>query len=206
MRRKDKSTLFATVILCLILSIGYTMFVKYFTVSNNNTLKVFPLAFYALAIVLDIILNIGLSAVICRKNGARFLIRLGKWIMPVSLAFLTFVSVCTTLLPHHSVYNTSFIVFVGLIFIISGNYFPKNHINPYIGLKFPWLLHDEESWNKTHKLASYTWILAGVIFILQLFISPLKIVSIPLALVLIGIIPLIYSLMLVYRKKQPVQK
>ena len=71
-----------------------------------------------------------------------------------------------------------------------------------MGAKFPWLLNDEESWDKTHKLASYTWILAGIIFILQLFVSPLKVVSIPLVIILVGVLPLIYSLMLVYKNKR----
>ncbi|MFR1625438.1 MAG: SdpI family protein [Thomasclavelia ramosa] len=37
-----------------------------------------------------------------------------------------------------------------------------------------WLLNDEESWDKTHKLASYTWILAGNYFYSSTFVSPLK--------------------------------
>lgn len=108
----------------------------------------------------------------------------------------------STIYPNSSFSNIATIVFVGLLFIVSGNYFPKNHVNKYIGLKFPWLLNDEESWDKTHKLASYTWILAGIIFILQLFVSPLKVVSIPLVIILVGVLPLIYSLMLVYKNKR----
>ncbi len=104
--------------------------------------------------------------------------------------------------PNSSFSNIATVVFVGLIFIVSGNYFPKNHVNKYIGLKFPWLLNDEESWDKTHKLAGYTWILAGIIFILQLFVSSLKVVSIPLVIILVGVLPLIYSLILVHKNRR----
>ena len=122
--------------------------------------------------------------------------------MPFTSIFLVIVSVYSTIYPNSSFSNVATIVFVGLLFIVSGNYFPKNQMNPYIGLKFPWLLHDEKSWDKTHRLAGYTWILAGFLCIFQLFISPLKIVIIPLVIILVGILPLVYSLMLVYMKRR----
>lgn len=134
--------------------------------------------------------------------GAKFLVRMGKWIMPFTAVFVTILSIYSTMYPQSSLIENTMYIFVGLVFIVSGNYFPKNHVNPYIGLKFPWLLDDEESWDKTHKLASYTWILAGILLIVQLFISLLKIVSIPLVIILVGILPLVYSLMLVYKKRR----
>lgn len=106
--------------------------------------------------------------------------------MPFTSIFLVIVSVYSAIYPNSSFSNIATVVFAGLVFIVSGNYFPKNHVNKYIGLKFPWLLNDEENWDKTHKLASYTWILAGIIFILQLFISPLKAVSIPLVIIAVS--------------------
>lgn len=153
-------------------------------------------------IIINIVLNIVLNFKVCKTMGAKFLVKLGKWIMPFTSIFLVIVSVYSTIYPNSSFSNVATIVFVGLLFIVSGNYFPKNHVNKYIGLKFPWLLNDEESWDKTHKLASYTWILAGIFFILQLFVSPLKVVSIPLVIILVGVLPLIYSLMLVYKSKR----
>ena len=70
--------------------------------------------------------------------------------------------VYSVLFPAKTMQDTYWYVFIGILFIVSGNYFPKNHINPYVGLKFPWLFNDEEGWYKTHRLGSYTWILAGI--------------------------------------------
>ncbi|NSG11379.1 SdpI family protein [Blautia producta] len=153
-------------------------------------------------IVINVALNIVLNFRVCKTMGAKFLVKLGTWIMPFTSIFLVIVSVYSAIYQDSSFPNSATIVFVGMLFIVSGNYFPKNHVNKYVGLKFPWLLKDEESWDKTHKLAGYTWILAGMIFVLQLFVSPLKIVSIPLVIILVGVLPLIYSLMLVYKRKR----
>src|SRR5699024_6947012 len=92
-------------------------------------------------------------------------------------------------------------VFIGVLLIISGNYFPKNHINPYVGLTLPWLLDDEEGWYKTHRLGSYTWILAGFICILNPLHS-LMYVSVSLIFLPFGIIPLVYSLVLYFKRKK----
>ena len=182
MMSKERRTLLITTFICLCSLLVYISFTAVYpepkTVQQNLYFKV------------------------CKTMGAKFLVKLGKWIMPFTSIFLVIVSIYSTIYPNSSFSNIATIVFVGLLFIVSGNYFPKNHVNKYIGLKFPWLLNDEESWDKTHKLASYTWILAGIIFILQLFVSPLKVVSIPLVIILVGVLPLIYSLMLVYKNKR----
>ena len=89
---------------------------------------------------------------------------------------------------------------MGIIFVISGNYFPKNHINPYIGLKFPWLFHDEDGWYKTHKLGSYTWLFSGMIMIVHP-LHNLSFVTVPLVIFLAGVVPFIFSLILYFKKK-----
>lgn len=57
-------------------------------------------------------------------------------------------------------------VLIGFLFIAVGNYLPKCKQNYTMGIKLPWTLHSEENWNKTHRLAGYIWILAGVLMIL----------------------------------------
>lgn len=202
MMNKEKGTILITTSICLCSLIIYILFSAFYPVSQTVQQNSHSDILLLVGIVMNIILNIVLNFKVCKTMGAKFLVKLGKWIMPFTSIFLVVVSVYSTIYLNSSFSNIATIVFVGLVFIISGNYFPKNHVNKYIGLKFPWLLNDEESWDKTHKLASYTWILAGIIFILQLFISPLKIVSIPLVIILVGVLPLIYSLMLVYKNKR----
>ena len=202
MKKKDKKTLWITTLLCVCALIAYMLADKFYP-SENNTLPYSRTHWLLTAgIVMNIILNIGLNFAVCKKMGAKFLVRMGKWIMPFTVVFAAIISIYTVIYPDALFINNAVFVFVGLIFIVSGNYFPKNHVNPYIGLKFPWLLKDEESWDKTHKLAAYTWISAGLLLIAQVFISPLRAVSVPLVIILAGILPLIYSLMLVYRKRR----
>ena len=202
MMKKDKKTLLITTLICVCTLLVYGGFYKFHPLLGSRFDNLQLVCVLAIAILVYIVLNIGLNFAICKKMGAKFLVRMGKWIMPFTAVFVTILSIYSTMYTQSSLIENTMYIFVGLVFIVSGNYFPKNHVNPYIGLKFPWLLDDEESWDKTHKLASYTWILAGILLIVQLFISLLKIVSIPLVIILVGILPLVYSLMLVYKKRR----
>lgn len=201
MMSREKRTLFTTTSVCLCSLLIYILFTSCFPVSQAVQENLYADILLPVGIIVNVILNIVLNFKVCKTMGAKSLVKLGKWIMPFTSVFLLILSVYSAVYGDCLFSDSAVIIFVGLIFVVSGNYFPKNHVNQYIGLKFPWLLNDEESWDKTHKLAGYTWILAGIIFILQLFVRPLKVVSIPLVIILVGILPLIYSLMLVYRKQ-----
>ena len=54
-------------------------------------------------------------------------------------------------------------VFVGLLFLILGNYLPKIRRNLTVGIKLPWTLASEENWNHTHRVAGFLWVLAGLV-------------------------------------------
>ena len=202
MRKKDKKTLVITTLICVCALTAYGIFYKFYPLPESRRENLQTFWVLATAILVNIILNIGLNFTVCKKMGAKFLVGMGKWIVPFTSIFATIIFIYSMMYPQSSLIENATYTFVGLIFIVSGNYFPKNHVNPYIGLNFPWLLDYEKSWDKTHKLASYTWLLAGILLIIQLFISLLKIVSIPLVIILVGILPLVYSLMLVYKKRR----
>lgn len=53
-------------------------------------------------------------------------------------------------------------VFVGLLFLILGNYLPKIRRNLTMGIKLPWTLASEENWSRTHRVAGFLWVLAGL--------------------------------------------
>ena len=90
-------------------------------------------------------------------------------------------------------------VFIGILFFVLGFILPKCKQNYTIGIKLPWTLHDEENWNKTHKLAGKLWICGGIIMIVSgLFNLTFIFVTIIFALV---IIPTVYSYLL-YRKQK----
>ncbi len=195
MKQKDIRTLIISTVLCGVL---FGIAVAINNMGGGNADTYIPL--YVIATILNAVLNLGLSSNIVMANGAKKLVALGKWITPITgLAYLI-PQIYLLLFPAKSIMETFVYIFLGIIFIISGNYFPKNHINPYIGLKFPWLFHDEEGWYKTHKLGSYTWVLSGAAMILHP-LHNLAYVTVPLIILLAGVVPFIYSLILCFKKK-----
>lgn len=196
MEQKNKRTLILTTVICIFLSLTTFLLAKIGYESAESYLLL-----YVIAVLLNIVLNLGLSIKIASTNGAKTLVSLGKWIMPIVGFTYLIPQIYSMLFPDQSILDSFVYVLIGVLFIISGNYFPKNHVNPYIGLKFPWLFNDEEGWYKTHKLGSYTWILAGIACILHP-LHNLAYVTVPLVIFLVGVIPLIYSLALYFKRKK----
>ncbi len=94
-----------------------------------------------------------------------------------------------------------FTVFLGLMFVVMGNYMPKCKQNSTMGVKIKWTLANEENWNATHRIAGKTWVIGGIIIAFMAFL-PLaaQIVSFFVALAVLMIIPYAYSA--TYYKKQ----
>lgn len=196
MKQKDKRTLITSTILCSVLFVLAVVLNK---IGGGNADTYVLL--YVCAVLLNIVLNLVLSTEPVSINGAKKLVAFSKWIMPITgLAYLI-LQVYLLLFPSQNIMEAFVYVFVGILFIISGNYFPKNHINPYVGLKFPWLFNDEDGWYKTHRLGSYTWLLSGVIMIAHP-LHGLTLVTVPLIILLAGVVPFIYSLILYFKKRK----
>lgn len=62
-------------------------------------------------------------------------------------------------------------IFMGVLFILIGNYLPKTKQSYTMGIRLPWTLHSEENWNRTHRLAGFLWVLSGVAFIVMSFVG-----------------------------------
>lgn len=91
------------------------------------------------------------------------------------------------------------ILFMGLIFTVTGNYLPKCKPSYTVGIKLPWTLEDSENWNKTHALAGKLWFAGGLIIIATAFLeSPVIFFTIIAAMVLV---PTAYSFIL-YKNKR----
>ena len=89
------------------------------------------------------------------------------------------------------------IMLIGCVLIVIGNYMPKMKQSYTIGIKIPWALNSEENWNRTHRLGGYMYILGGVIILVGGFIQQFWLV--PVALVLVVLVPVAYSFVL-YKK------
>ena len=94
------------------------------------------------------------------------------------------------------------LIFLGLLFIIIGNYLPKCKQNYTIGIRVMWALEDEENWAATHRFASRLWVGCGVASLLLAFL-PWVTVSLWLSVGLIllaSLASVLYSYIF-YRKK-----
>ena len=92
------------------------------------------------------------------------------------------------------------LVFLGLLFAVTGNYIPKVRRNYSVGIKLPWTMTDDENWNKTHRMAAPIWVVCGILLIIFGLIGYTNWVSFVPILVMI-LLPTVYSLALHLKKK-----
>lgn len=84
-------------------------------------------------------------------------------------------------------------VFVGVMFMIIGNYFPKTKQNRVAGVRIKWTMDSEENWNKTSRFAGYLWIVGGLLIIIDAFLAyQLAIMFFGIIIILVAA-PVLYS-------------
>lgn len=151
--------------------------------------------------LLNIICNYTIKYDPKNTNQNKFMMSLPKYI-------IAFISFFMNMLVYYKVLyndiNISIFIpyFLGIMFIILGNYLPKCRQSYTIGIKLPWTLNSEVNWNKTHRLAGFIWVLSGIIIIVAKFIVGDNIYPFILfsLIILMVIIPTIYSFIL-YRNE-----
>ena len=57
----------------------------------------------------------------------------------------------------------------GILFIVLGNYLPKTRQNWFLGIRTPWTLSSEFTWEKTHRLAGRLFFAAGFVCLISAF-------------------------------------
>lgn len=168
---------------------------------NGYAMKEFVIfVFPILMTLLHIIVNVSAEKSAVKGKAAKQLVWIGKWIIPIAVVIIQPLAIFKSVGKDTPI-NAVITIMCGLILILGGNYLPKNRINPNVGLKFPWLFHDEDGWRKTHKLSGYLWIIAGFILLLCSFVRIPFIIIITVIVLLIAILPIIYSLCL-YKKRK----
>ncbi len=58
--------------------------------------------------------------------------------------------------------NIAVFMIVGFLLIIIGNYMGKLRPTWFVGIRSPWTLSSEESWNKTHRLGGWLFVIIGL--------------------------------------------
>ncbi|MDZ4860723.1 MAG: SdpI family protein [Candidatus Hydrogenedentes bacterium] len=94
-------------------------------------------------------------------------------------------------LPMDRIVATS----VGLLFLLLGNFLGKVRSNFFMGVRTPWTLSSELSWNKTHRLAGKLFFAVGLLTILLALIAngPLAIGAMLVSLLAATLITIVYS-------------
>lgn len=97
---------------------------------------------------------------------------------------------------------TSLNLFIGILFLILGNYMTSMKPNYFIGIRTPWTLESEEVWKKTHLLGGRLFFITGLILILLCFLpipAEWKNKALLGLIIMSSVIPLLYSFV-VYKK------
>jgi len=125
----------------------------------------------------------------------------------IFIAFFTYMQGITFYVAH----NPSLIIMrpmfigLGILFILLGNYLSKIRQNYFIGIKVPWTLASEDNWNKTHRFASWTFVIAGIIVFIEAFFiweaTPIVFGSLMLG----SFLPVLFSYLL-FKKKEHLMK
>ena len=88
-------------------------------------------------------------------------------------------------------------VFLGVLFMVIGNYLPKCLPSYTVGIKLPWTLHDEGNWRYTHRIGGFCFTAAGLIVLVSAFFGGFWLMAAALALAVI--VPTVASFL--YYKK-----
>ena len=207
--KKDKRTLILTTLLCLLpMLVGIAVYDRlpermathwglHGEVNgwSSRAFAVFGLPLIVAA--LNIVTYFGLNADPKRANMSPALRLIAQWICPV-VSVLTGGLTIAWGLGFELRIERIVPIFVGLVFVIIGNYMPKTKQSYTMGIRLPWTLHSEENWNRTHRLAGFLWVLGGLYFIVMSFVGWTP-AGFLIPVLLMVLIPTVYSYVL-YKK------
>ena len=206
---KSKKTLIITSLICLLpMLVGALVYSRlpeqvatHFDLQGNpdgwssRPFAVFGLPGILLAV--NLLIPFALQADPKHKNMSGALVNIVVWTVPV-VSLLCSGLTLGRALGYDLRIEVVLPVFMGVLFILIGNYLPKTKQSYTMGIKLPWTLASEENWNRTHRLAGFLWVLGGAYFIVMSFIGwSLIAFLIPIALMVL--VPTVYSYLL-YRK------
>ena len=156
---------------------------------------IWPLTMFGLAAVFAV-----LPIISPRKFEIAPFARTYGIIVLATLAFLLVVGTVALLAGagHHVSVQLVAPVAVGALLMVIGNFMGKFRKNFFVGIRTPWTLTSDVVWERTHRLAGWLFVAAGLVWIVGglLYASPVVLVVSALA---AGFIPVVYSYFL-YRR------
>jgi uncharacterized membrane protein len=126
--------------------------------------------------------------------------KMGNKLQTIKFLMTTFMSILALYIiytaKNQSLTNPNYIVlFIGVLFIILGNYFKTIKPNYFIGIRTPWTLENETVWKETHKLGGKLWFLGGILIVIfSLLLKEHQNFTIFILItVVITVVPIVYS-------------
>ncbi len=106
-----------------------------------------------------------------RKNYSKFSLPY-FWFKTLFIIFFISIYFYTLWAAFGAELNINYFIFpvFSLFFIFLGIFLPKIKKNYFVGIKTPWTIHSEETWNKTHQFSGKVFIAAGIISLIGLFL------------------------------------
>lgn len=127
-----------------------------------------------------------------RQNISQKLFRLVLWSIPV-VSLLGGAVIYTYNLGCRGDASFYAMLACGAMLVIIGNYLPKARQNYTIGIRVPWTLADEDNWNRTHRLAGWLWMVAGLLIVALTLCHVMRVGWMIAALVVVTGVPIGYS-------------
>lgn len=84
---------------------------------------------------------------------------------------------------------------VSVLFLVLGNFMSKTRPNFFAGIRTPWTLSSDHSWEKTHRLGGFMFVAAGLLGLIMTWTAPLfwAVAALLAALLLAAIVPVVAS-------------
>lgn len=159
-----------------------------------------PIIAAALTALLSIIPIINPRKSNLQKSSKAYLV---TWIGTISLLTLVTAGVCYAMLKGSGQADTAhspalvrvLIAGCSALFVVIGNYLPKTRPNWFLGIRTPWTLSSDFTWEKTHRLGGRLFILAGILGMLGAFIFSGIWLALQLSILVISValISIVYS-------------
>lgn len=159
-------------------------------VSKDFGVFFLPLFLLILVIILLLVPNIDPL----KKNIEKFKDDYEMFIVLFTVFFF-YLYVLTLLWNMETVFNmnTALMPAFGIFFYYIGVLLKKAKRNFFIGIRTPWTLSSDKVWDKTHKLGSKLFKLAGLLSILSIFFSKYSFFFVFIPIISFTIILIIYS-------------
>ncbi|HET9384051.1 MAG TPA: SdpI family protein [Gemmatimonadales bacterium] len=93
-------------------------------------------------------------------------------------------------------------LFVGLLFVVIGNYLTRVEPNWFVGIRTPWTLSSDTVWRKTHRTGGGLMVLGGLIVATAAFLPHAALLPLLIAaLVVAAVVPVVLSYVLWKRER-----